>query len=220
MRRMLWCGVSMVMFCATPRILDRSPCSWLEERVHPITRGSPTCRAVVDRQTVHVHDLPAAVAEFPLAKDRGIASGLRTVLATPLLRDGHSHRRLFTFAVREVRPSPTIKSNCLRLSPTRRLSRLKTRGLIHDRETRNRDLAALHDVTAAASRSLEIKPVLDEVVRKITDIFNFDQGTIYLFDPQREYLNAAASFGTPEEAPPPRAFRRGQGLTGRVAVDR
>ena len=81
-------------------------------------------------------------------------------------------------------------------------------------EARNRDLAALYDVTAAASQSLEIKPVLDEVVKKITEIFAFDAGVIYLFDPQREYLNSVASFGTP---PLPRAFRRGQGLTGRVA---
>ena len=36
-------------------------------------------------------------------------------------------------------------------------------------EARNRDLAALHDVTAAASQSLEIKPVLEEVVKKITE---------------------------------------------------
>jgi two-component system, NtrC family, sensor kinase len=55
---------------------------------HPITPDTPPGRAVVDRQTIHVHDLPAAVAEFPLAKDRGIASGLRTVLSTPLLREG------------------------------------------------------------------------------------------------------------------------------------
>ena len=57
---------------------------------HPITRDSPNSRAVVDRQTVHVHDLPASVAEFPLAKNRGVASGLRTVLATPLFRDGQA----------------------------------------------------------------------------------------------------------------------------------
>ena len=82
---------------------------------------------------------------------------------------------------------------------------------------RNRDLAALHDVTAAASQSLEIKPVLDEVVKKITEIFAFDSVSIYLFDPQREYLNSVASFGTHEEALHPRVFRRGQGLTGRVA---
>jgi GAF domain-containing protein len=53
-----------------------------------ITPGTPPGRAVVDRQTIHVHNLPAAEAEFPLAKNRGIASGLRTVLATPLLREG------------------------------------------------------------------------------------------------------------------------------------
>src|SRR5262245_23665778 len=84
-------------------------------------------------------------------------------------------------------------------------------------EARNRDLVALHDVTAAASQSLEIKPVLDEVVKKITEIFAFDSVSIYLFDPQREYLNSVAAFGTHEEALHPRVFRRGQGLTGRVA---
>jgi hypothetical protein len=46
-------------------------------------------RAVIDRQTihVHVHDLRAADAEFPESKTRGIAMGLRTVLDTPLLRE-------------------------------------------------------------------------------------------------------------------------------------
>jgi len=50
---------------------------------HSITRDSPNSRAVVDRETIHVHDLRAAIAEFPLSKNRGIASGLRTVLVTP-----------------------------------------------------------------------------------------------------------------------------------------
>ena len=85
-------------------------------------------------------------------------------------------------------------------------------------EARNRHLVALHDVTAAASQSLEIKPVLDEVVKKITEIFAFDSVSIYLFDRQQEYLKSVASFGTrDEEALHPRVFRRGQGLTGRVA---
>src|SRR5262249_24484282 len=89
--------------------------------------------------------------------------------------------------------------------------------LLQERETRNRDLTALQDVTAAASQSLEIKPVLDEVVKKITEIFAFDSGSIYLFEPLGEYLNSVAAFGTHEEALHPRVFRRGQGLTGRVA---
>ena len=84
-------------------------------------------------------------------------------------------------------------------------------------EARNRDLAALYDVTAAASQSLEIKPVLDEVVRKITDIFAFDSVSVFLFDPKTEVLNLMAAAGIHEIQALPRAFRRGHGLTGRVA---
>ena len=68
-----------------------------------IDRGTTPGRAIVDRQTIHVHDLPAAEAEFPGAKATGIAMGVRTVLDTPLLREGiaigaiHIRRR-------EVRP--------------------------------------------------------------------------------------------------------------------
>ena len=54
----------------------------------PIDRGSVPGRAVVERQTVHMEDLPAATDEFPLAKTRGVVSGVRTSLATPLLREG------------------------------------------------------------------------------------------------------------------------------------
>jgi GAF domain-containing protein len=83
-------------------------------------------------------------------------------------------------------------------------------------EARNRDLAALYDVTAAASRSLEIKPVLNEVVKKITEIFNFDAVRIYLFDAGMQDLHLQASFGTIAEVFPRRAYRRGQSLIGRV----
>ena len=84
-------------------------------------------------------------------------------------------------------------------------------------EARNRDLAALYDVTAAASQSLEIKPVLDEVVKKISDIFAFNSVSVFLFDPKNEVLNLMAAAGIHEIQALPRAFRRGRGLTGRVA---
>jgi two-component system, NtrC family, sensor kinase len=84
-------------------------------------------------------------------------------------------------------------------------------------EARNRDLVALYDVTAAASQSLEIKPVGDEVVKKITDIFAFDSVSLFLFDPKNEALNLMAAAGIHQIQALPRAFRRGRGLTGRVA---
>jgi signal transduction histidine kinase len=55
----------------------------------PIDRGTIAGRAVVDRQTIHVHDLAAELeSEFPLSRGRQAVSGIRTVLATPLLREG------------------------------------------------------------------------------------------------------------------------------------
>jgi signal transduction histidine kinase len=51
------------------------------------SRGKLTGRAVIDRQTVHVHDLAAAESEFPGDKVQ-IELGVRTHLATPLLREG------------------------------------------------------------------------------------------------------------------------------------
>ena len=117
----------------------------------------------------------------------------------------------------EVRPFTDAQIKLLETFADQAVIAIENARLFQEREAGNRDLAALHDVTTAASRSLEIKPVLDEVVRKITEIFDFDSMSIFLFDPQREYLNRVASFAPHEEAPSPRGFRRGQGLTGRVA---
>jgi GAF domain-containing protein len=56
--------------------------------LEPIERGGFAGRAVQEARTFHVHDLRAAEAEFPGARERGIALGVRTALAVPLLRDG------------------------------------------------------------------------------------------------------------------------------------
>jgi len=54
----------------------------------PISRQVVSGRAVIDRQAIHVHDIAAAEDEFPDARARGGPRGVRTLLATPLLREG------------------------------------------------------------------------------------------------------------------------------------
>src|SRR5262245_21783940 len=181
-----------------------------------IDRTTPAGRAVVDRETVHVHDLLAAQTEFPGAKTRGIAVGVRTALAAPLLRDGHA---IGSIHIRRqvVRPFTDQQIKLLETFADQAVIAIENARLFQERETRNRDLVALQDVTAAASRSLEIKPVLDEVVKKITEIFHFDAVRVFLFDEVQEMLNSVAAFGYPEGNPGPQVMRRGQGLQGRVA---
>src|SRR5215831_18395152 len=182
----------------------------------PYNRETPAGRAMIKRQMVHIPDLSAVVdSEFPVIKDYQQFIGHRTTLAMPLLRDGFSIGAILIRRL-EVRPFSDPQIKLLETFADQAVIAIENARLFQERETRNRDLAALHDVTTAASQSLEIKPVLDEVVKKITEIFAFDSVSIYLFDARREYLNPVTSFGTHEEVPLPRVFRRGS-LTGRVA---
>ena len=53
-----------------------------------IDHGSAPGRAILDRRTIHVPDVQAAINEFPGAKIYAIPSGVKSVLVVPLLRDG------------------------------------------------------------------------------------------------------------------------------------
>jgi signal transduction histidine kinase/putative methionine-R-sulfoxide reductase with GAF domain len=87
-------------------------------------------------------------------------------------------------------------------------------------ERRTRDMSALYDVTTAVNQSLDLAPVLEEVIRKITGIFQFDATRVFLFDEQMEELSLRASFETdPGMFARVTSFRRGQGIIGKVAVE-
>ncbi|HVO91797.1 MAG TPA: GAF domain-containing protein, partial [Terriglobales bacterium] len=180
-----------------------------------LDRSTPAGRAVVDRKTIHVPDLRAAAKEFPGARIRGLTVGVRTALAAPLLRDGQAIGSIHIRRTR-VRPFTDTQIKLLETFADQAVIAIENARLFQERETRNRDLAALQDVTAAASQSLDIKPVLDEVVKKITEIFHFDGVRIFIYDPRSELLNLMALHGLPDVVSS-RAFLRGQGNTGWVA---
>src|SRR5687767_12869714 len=54
-----------------------------------ITRDLPVGRAIIDRKTIHVEDLATEIeTQYPESKARQQVSGTRTILVTPLLREG------------------------------------------------------------------------------------------------------------------------------------
>ena len=62
----------------------------ISDVMESITRGWIPGRAVLDRRTIHVHDVMSAesAAEYPLGQVYAKRLGTRTILATPLLREG------------------------------------------------------------------------------------------------------------------------------------
>ena len=180
-----------------------------------IDRGTATGRAIMERQTIHVHDVVAAQDEFPRAKSRGVKTGTRTALAAPLLRDGNIIGAIHIRRT-EVRPFTNRQIKVLETFANQAVIAIENARLFQERETRNRDLGALYEVATATSQSLELEPILEQVVKKITQIFAFDAMGIYLLDSSNEKLNLLASsgdgggFGF-------RVYRPGQGIIGKVA---
>lgn len=181
----------------------------------PFDRGSISGRAIIDRQTLHIHDL-AAVPDDDLLARFPRSLGIRTVLATPLLHEGVP---IGAIVIRrtEVRPFTNKQIALLKTFADQAVIAIENARLFQERENRNLELSALHDVTVSANQSLEIKPVLHEVVKKITEIFNFDLVVIYLLDSKTEQLTRQVGFPRQGEFAGPRIHPRGEGIPWRVA---
>src|ERR1051325_1813835 len=119
-----------------------------------------------------------------------------------------------------IKETPTIADLRQQLAESlqrERAAAIENARLLQERETRNRDLAALYAVATTTSQSLELKPVLEQVINKISEIFNFDAMGIYMLDFNDGKLNLLASSGS-GDAMGFSVYRPGQGIIGKVAA--
>ena len=193
-----------------------------ESRV--IDRDTPPARAMADRQTIHVPDLQTAGAEFPGAKTRGIAMGVRTVLSTPLLREGiaigaiHIRRR-------EVCPFSDSQIKLLETFADQAVIAIENARLIHEQQVRNRELAeALEQQTATseilgviASSPTDLQPVLDTIAENAARVCGSYDAMIRLV--QGNSLHVVAHHGPVPPAILDRPIDRAS-ANGRAVIDR
>ena len=156
---------------------------------YELARTGPAGRAILDRETLHVHDLRASSADFPRAKTRGLAFGVRTTLITPLLRDGIA---IGAVQIRrmEVRPFSDRQIKLLETFADQAVIAIENARIIHEQQARNRELTeALEQQTATseilrviASSPTDIQPVLDVVAENAARLCDADDAAICVFE--------------------------------------
>src|SRR5262245_34709434 len=159
-----------------------------------IDRDTPASRAIADRQTIHVHDLRAAETEFPGTKTRGIAMGVRTVLSTPLLREGtpigviHIRRReVRSFSDKQIKLLETFADQAvIAIENARLFQELK--------ESLEQQTATSEILGVIASSPTDLQPVLDAIAQSAAWVCGADDASIRLIE--EDTLSLVAHYGT------------------------
>src|SRR5499426_2128665 len=110
-----------------------------------LSYGTPVGRAIIDRETVHVHDLKAEVeTEFPHSKPRQAISGVRTLLATPLLPQGRPFGAIVMRRM-EVRPFSAGQIELLRTFADQAVIAIENVRLFQEIQEKSRELETAND---------------------------------------------------------------------------
>jgi signal transduction histidine kinase len=195
----------------------------------PIDRDSITGRSIVERQTIHIHDVRTVQDDFWRVKAGAVSQGLRTMLATPLLREGVAIGAI-NIRRTEVKPFTEKQVALLKTFADQAVIAIENVRLFQELETKTQDLArsvgelkALGEVGQAVSSTLDLETVLTRIVSHAVQLSGTDGGAIYEYDePSEEFLLRATDHMEEElinalRAHPPRL---GDGIVGRAAVSR
>ena len=87
-------------------------------------------------------------------------------------------------------------------------------------EQRTQEIAALYEITAMVSQTLDVEIVLDAVIKRITALFGFDTTRVYLYDSDSDLISLRGCYEVnPEPWVNIASFKHGQSIVGKVVED-
>jgi GAF domain-containing protein len=190
-----------------------------------INRLRPAGRAVVDRQTIHVHDM-AAATDFTEGRIIAGMTGARTLLATPLLREGVPIGAILIRRVQVVQPFTEPQIELLKTFADQAVIAIENVRLFKELQARTAELSqsvekltALSEVSRAVTSTLDVETVLDTIVARASQLAGDTGCSIYEYDEATQTFELRASHNLEPEfvaAIGAITLRKGQGLMGRA----
>jgi signal transduction histidine kinase/putative methionine-R-sulfoxide reductase with GAF domain len=170
----------------------------------PVVRESPSGRAVLDRQPIHVEDLTVA-DDLPVGRQFALRDGFRTALAVPLLRQ---HDAVGAILVRraEVQLFTHKQIALLETFADQAVIAIENVRLFTELQERNRQVTeALEQQTATseilrtiARAQTDVQPVFDTIVRSAARLCHATHAAVFLTDGRMVYN--PANYGSVPEA--------------------
>jgi signal transduction histidine kinase len=195
----------------------------------PIGQGAVSGRAVLERRSVHVHDVVTS-EDFPEGRDMGSRLGYRTILAAPLIKDSVAIGAIIVRRA-EVRPFADKQIALLQTFADQAVIALENVRLFEEVQAKTKDLSeslqqqtATADVLKVISRSaFDLQPVLDSIVETASRLCDAEYAFIYQLQDDEKY-HMAANHGADQAflkyaVEHPLALGRGS-LVGRTALER
>ncbi|MET0584661.1 MAG: ATP-binding protein [Candidatus Binatia bacterium] len=154
----------------------------------PIVRSSVSGRVFLDRRTIYIEDLATEVdTEFPAAKEAQERFGHRTLLATPLLREGIA---LGVIGIRrtEVRPFTDKQTALLKTFADQAVIAIENVRLFQELGEKNEQLevASKHKSQFLANVSHELRTPLNSIIGFTRIVLRRSEGKIDIL--QKENL--------------------------------
>ncbi len=170
----------------------------------PLDRAWTAGRCVLDRQPVHLADLQAEAAEFPVGRALASQLGHRTILSVPLLREGEAIGCL-TVRRTEVRPFTDKQVELVATFADQAVIAVENARLFDEVQKRTEELTeslrqqtSTADVLKVISRSaFDLPAVLDVLIQSAAHLCEAEIGTIRLRNGKTYQL--AATHGCPPE---------------------
>ena len=153
---------------------------------------------ILERRTIHAPDL--AASDFPNSRQYAERFGVRTILATPLVREGVS---IGAIVIRrtEVLPFTDKQIALVQTFADQAVIAIENVRLFNEIQERTRELqlsleevGALSEVSRAVSSSLNLQEVLDTVAGHAVNLSKSDGCGIFEFNSVRRAFDVVASY--------------------------
>jgi GAF domain-containing protein len=189
-------------------------------------RGLVASRSVMDKTTIHVHDLAARGGEFPEGREDALKLGFRSILAVPLVLKGEG---IGTMIVRrfEVRPFSDRQIALLATFADQAVIAIENTRLFEAEQASKRELqeslqyqTATAEVLSVISRSpSQLQPVLDAITQTVARLCQADYAHFRLLRDGAYHVASSNNYDPLTlKRLTPIAPRPGS-ITGRVALE-